>query len=49
MNNADSSMLLKDFLSVVHGEVRKRLAPQNALTDSEVQFEETAFVEVFAG
>ena len=49
MNNADSSMLLKDFLSVVHGEVRERLAMQNVLQNGEVQFAETAFVEVFAG
>jgi hypothetical protein len=49
MNNADSNMLLKDFLSVVHGEVRDRLAMQTVLNGGRVQFEELAFVEVFAG
>jgi hypothetical protein len=49
MNNSESTMLLKDFLSVVHGEVRERLDMQSMVNGGAVQFEEGAFIEVFAG
>lgn len=49
MNNAETNLLLKDFLAVVHGEVRERLDLQHVASGGAVQFDELAFVEVFAG
>ncbi|MDY0963952.1 AIPR family protein [Massilia sp. CFBP9026] len=49
MNNAETSLLLKDFLAVVHAEVRERLDLQNIASAGATQFDELAFVEIFAG
>jgi hypothetical protein len=42
-------MLLNDFLSALHREVRERVDLQGSLTDGEVPFAELVFTEIFAG